>query len=67
MKYDIGIEYFASESIQVEADNVEEALEKAYENSQAGLCHYCAKRLELGDVRGVVVYDDKNKIVYNDL
>lgn len=55
MKYTIHFDGYASASVEVEADSLEEAQELAYDKMPPTLCHHCSggyhgdASLELGD------------------
>lgn len=49
-KYDCALIYYATEYVEVEADNEKEAEEKAYAMAEACLCHYCSRHLDLEDI-----------------
>ncbi len=48
-KYYVTFEVSASASIEVEADNPDEAEQKAEEEIHVSLCHQCARNIHLGD------------------
>jgi hypothetical protein len=49
MKFRIWMKAYASGSVEVEAETREEAIEKGENEFYAGLCHQCAREIELGD------------------
>jgi len=62
-KYVITLLYDACESIEVEADSPDAALDAAYGRAEASLCYQCSEHLELGDVVKAIVCDaDGNEI-----
>jgi hypothetical protein len=56
-QYHVSLIYSASESITVEAEDRESAVDLAQQQSEAGLCHQCANHLDLGDPYDEVVTD----------
>jgi hypothetical protein len=50
--YSVSIPYYASVFVKVKADSKEQALEKAYEHADPGLCHLCSERVELCEASG---------------
>lgn len=60
-KYDCALIYYATEYVTVEADNEEEAEEKAYDAAEACLCHCCSNHLYLEDIDKCVVTLRKGK------
>ncbi|EFC80166.1 hypothetical protein [Parafrankia sp. EUN1f] len=48
-RYGVVFTTTASALVKVEADSPEEAREKAPAELDTGLCHHCARRIELGD------------------
>ena len=63
MKYQVTLLYDASEVVEVEADSVEQAIDKAHMGARASLCNYCAQNLELGDAfKEIVCDEDGNEI-----
>ena len=48
-KWNVSLNYVATQTIVVEAETKEEAEQKAYENAYACLCHKCADEFELSD------------------
>ncbi|WP_288080355.1 hypothetical protein [Pseudomonas sp.] len=57
-EYECTLIYDASHGCTVEADNLKDAIDAAYDRADASLCHQCSARLDLGDVQGVIVYQD---------
>ena len=49
-KYIVFFPVFASASVEVEADDEDEAIDKAGEECYVGLCHHCARNLDVGDL-----------------
>lgn len=48
--WNVTVVFDASKGVDVEADNAEEAVEKAYDAvGGASLCHHCARELDVGD------------------
>ena len=55
MKYFVHFSLYASKVVEVEADNEDQAREKAEENFEpVCLCHQCAHDVEIGDVGEIV-------------
>lgn len=64
MKYTVVQELGASCSDEVEADSVEDAINKA--DFYTTLCHHCSRNIEVSELEGIVVYDENDSEVYND-
>jgi hypothetical protein len=63
-RYDVTLVYTASKCVSVEADSPEEAQEKAErKHGHAGLCHHCARDLEIDELARVDVYDEAGNLV----
>ena len=58
MKYLVTLLYDASETIEVEADDVQSAINLAHGQAEAHLCYHCARHLDLGDVYREEVSDE---------
>jgi len=41
---------YASVFVEVEADDLDEAIEAGYESLPGGLCHHCASHYDIGDL-----------------
>ena len=67
-KYRVTLIFDATNSIEVNAASIDEALDKAYnsEKSRVTLCHQCAKEIDIADITRVIVYDDKGNEVFDD-
>lgn len=48
-RYSVSIPYFASVIVQVNAKNKKDAIQQAYEDAYADLCHSCADTVEMGE------------------
>jgi len=48
-KYSVSIPWHCSVVVEVEAENAEEAAEKALNDVNPTLCHQCSDEVELGD------------------
>lgn len=57
-KFTVWLIYDASESVEVEAENAAEALDKAEAKCSARLCHQCSNHLDLGDIINSIVMDE---------
>ena len=68
MKYTVHVAVDASYDREVEADSVDQALEKAYQDGPAGLCYQCAKEFELESSTNpwVHVYNDASEMIYEE-
>lgn len=63
MKYRVTLIYDCTETVDVEAEDLEAAREQAHESSRATLCHYCSNHLNLGDAYKAIVSDmDGNEL-----
>ena len=49
-KFTVTLLYDASETIEVEADSCDEAIDLAGKEARANLCYHCSRHLDLGDV-----------------
>lgn len=49
MKWTVSLSGYASTTVEVEADTVEEAAELAEAEAHVSLCHHCARDVEVGD------------------
>ena len=57
----------ASKTMYVEADSLEEAVEKASDlHVYTGLCHECGRDLDVGDVVSMSLSDEEGEEVFND-
>lgn len=56
-KYHVSIPWFASVTVTVEAQSVEEAIDKAIDEADASLCHSCSNNI---NVDGGPDYDHLN-------
>ena len=55
--WNVTVVFDASKGVDVEADNAEEAIEKAYDAvGNVTLCHQCTDDLEVGDAVFVIAY-----------
>jgi hypothetical protein len=63
MKYSVTLLYDVSETVEVEADSVDEAIDLAYGNANASLCHQCANELDFGEAYDEIVYDEAGNVV----
>lgn len=65
MKYFVTIIIGATTSVEVEADSVEDARNKALESEEAQprLCWQCSNDVELTEGFETIVYDENNKEV----
>lgn len=48
-RYTVHLNGFANTSVTVEADDHDEAIEKACNEARPFICHQCAKEVEVGD------------------
>lgn len=72
MQYTVSFSGYADTSVTVDADNLEDAQEKAYEEMPPGLCHHCSggyhgtPELALGDEFTITaVYDQDGSAVFS--
>ena len=63
MKYIVTLIYDASESVEVEAESVEAAIDAACDASEASLCWHCSRHLDLGDVYKEMVTDEEGNVI----
>jgi len=56
-KYSVAIPYHCTVFVKVEAKDISDALEKAYEKASPFLCHQCSDGLELGEINDEVPAD----------
>lgn len=62
-RYECTLLYDASNGVNVEAESVEEAIERAYKKApHVGLCHECSGELDVGDLIGMIVYHDGKEV-----
>ena len=65
MKYKVYLNGHASASVEVEADDIDEAREKAENEVYVSLCHQCAHEVEVSDDWEThSVYDDTDHLVW---
>ena len=64
MKYVVIGVIGASHSQEIEADSIQEAIDK-YEG-HSGLCHSCSSEIDLDDQDGILVNDENGEQVYED-
>jgi hypothetical protein len=50
-KYRVYLVTTASATVEVEADDTEQAIELAFQEAPGGLCHQCARDYDLGDLQ----------------
>ena len=67
MKYQVYMTACASTSVEVEAENVEDAIEAAHDAVYVSLCHQCSGEVEIGDEwQEDSVYDNEtDKLVWD--
>lgn len=63
MKYLVTILYDASETIEVDAEDLDSAVEMAHSLSSASVCNHCSKHLDLGDAYDECVSDEAGNIL----
>lgn len=62
-KFTVILRYDACETVEIEAEDAEQARDIAAGEGKASLCHYCARSLDLGDVFAEIVLDaDGNEV-----
>lgn len=64
-EYSVMLEVFASTSVTVDADSVEEAMDLAALEASASICHHCSRKLNVSDVGEVLeVLGPDNEIAW---
>ena len=48
-EYTVTFTTVASVNVRVEADDVDDAIDKAWDDAAITLCHQCARKVEVGD------------------
>ncbi len=66
MQYTVICVCAASTSHKCEADSPDDAIDKAGEELESGLCWSCASTLDVGDFYGFIVLDENGDEVYDD-
>ena len=65
-EYSVMLEVFASTSVTVDADSVEEAMDLAALEASASICHHCSRKLNVSDVGEVLeVLGPDNEIAWS--
>ena len=65
--YQVMVLYDANEIVEVEAESDDEALDKAYDNATARLCHQCAHDLNFNDaIEACILQKDGEDYEYSD-
>lgn len=66
MKYKVYLNGHASASVEVEADDIDEAREKAENEVYVSLCHQCAHEVEVSDDWEThSVYDESGQLAWS--
>lgn len=61
-QYSVTLLYDACQTVNVEAEDPQEAIEKAQEQGGVSLCHQCANDIELADVIAEIVYEGEEVV-----
>jgi hypothetical protein len=64
-KFTVTLIHSCSTTVEVDADSVEEAREKAYDSDSSivTLCYHCSSEVDIGDAYATIVYDEDNNEV----
>lgn len=62
-QYSVTLLYDACQTVNVEAEDPQEAIEKAQQQGGVILCHQCANDIELADVIAEIVYEGDKEVL----